>query len=65
MQSRDRGGERRGEQHGHPLGLALVPGAELLKPAANELLQRWPSSKRVNSSRAPNDDLTLIDRISF
>ena len=28
-------------------------GMELLKPAANDLLQRWPVSKRVNSSRAP------------
>jgi putative SOS response-associated peptidase YedK len=38
-------------------------GVELLKPAANDLLQRWPVSKRVNSSRAPADDATLIDRI--
>ena len=27
----------------------------------NELLQRWPVSKRVNSSKAPADDPTLID----
>jgi putative SOS response-associated peptidase YedK len=38
-------------------------GLELLKPAANDLLQRWPVSKRVNSSRAPADDATLIDRV--
>ena len=35
-------------------------GMELLKPAANDLLQRWPVSKRVNSSRAPAEDATLI-----
>jgi putative SOS response-associated peptidase YedK len=38
-------------------------GRDLLKPAANELLQRWPVSKRVNSSRAPADDQTLIDPV--
>ena len=38
-------------------------GKELLKPAGNDiLLQRWPVSKRVNSSKAPADDPTLIDR---
>jgi putative SOS response-associated peptidase YedK len=40
-------------------------GLELLKPTANDLLQRWPVSKRVNSSRAPDDDPTLIERISI
>jgi hypothetical protein len=25
-----------------------------------DILQRWPVSKRVNSSRAPDDDPTLI-----
>jgi putative SOS response-associated peptidase YedK len=39
-------------------------GLELLKPAPNDALQRWPVSQRVNSSRAPDDDQTLIDRIS-
>jgi hypothetical protein len=39
-------------------------GTELLKPAAENLLQRWPVSKRVNSSRAPDDDPTLIEEIS-
>jgi putative SOS response-associated peptidase YedK len=38
-------------------------GMELLKPAPNDVLQRWPVSKRVNSSRAPADDQTLIDPI--
>jgi hypothetical protein len=38
-------------------------GIELLKPAADDLLQRWPVSKRVNSSKAPADDPALIDKI--
>ena len=40
-------------------------GVELLKPAADDLLQRWPVSKRVNSSKAPAEDATLIDRIGI
>jgi putative SOS response-associated peptidase YedK len=42
--------------------LAGTAGTELLKPAANDYLQTWPVSRRVSSSRAPNDDPTLIDR---
>jgi putative SOS response-associated peptidase YedK len=38
-------------------------GTEILRPAANDYLQAWPVSKRVNSSRAPDDDPSLIDRI--
>ena len=38
-------------------------GVELLGPAPDDLLQRWPVSQRVNSSKAPVDDPTLIDRI--
>jgi putative SOS response-associated peptidase YedK len=38
-------------------------GTELLKPAAENVLQKWPVSKRVNSSRAPDDDATLIDKV--
>jgi hypothetical protein len=38
---------------------------ELLKPAAENLLQRWPVSKRVNSSRAPDDDPTLFDPFPY
>src|SRR5262249_2749198 len=38
-------------------------GLEILKPAANDFLTRWPVSKRVNSSRAADDDLTLIQRV--
>ncbi len=33
-------------------------GTELLKPAPDDYLQVWPVSRRVNSSRAPNDDPT-------
>jgi putative SOS response-associated peptidase YedK len=40
-------------------------GSELLKPAPHDLLQRWPVSKRVNSSRASDDDPTLIDKIEM
>ena len=40
-------------------------GTGLLKPAANDVLQRWPVSKRVNSSRAPDDDPTLIERVDL
>jgi putative SOS response-associated peptidase YedK len=38
-------------------------GIGLLKPAAENMLQRWPVSKRVNSSKAAADDPTLVDRI--
>jgi ATP-dependent DNA ligase len=31
--------------------------------AAHDVLQRWPVSKRVNSSRAPDDDPTLVEPI--
>jgi putative SOS response-associated peptidase YedK len=34
-----------------------------MKPAGEDVLQRWPVSKRVDSSRAPDDDATLIDAI--
>jgi putative SOS response-associated peptidase YedK len=36
--------------------------ASLMKPAGEEVLQKWPVSKRVNSSKAPDDDPTLIER---
>jgi putative SOS response-associated peptidase YedK len=38
-------------------------GVESLKPAPNDFLQKWPVSKRVNSSRADDDDPTLIEKI--
>jgi hypothetical protein len=31
--------------------------------AANDVLQRWPVSKRVNSSRTSDDDASLIEQI--
>jgi putative SOS response-associated peptidase YedK len=37
--------------------------AALLKPAGEDALQKWPVSKRVNSSRAPDDDPSLIERL--
>jgi putative SOS response-associated peptidase YedK len=45
----------------------LTDGAEteLLKPAANEVLQKWPVSPRVNSSRTSDEDATLIERIEL
>jgi hypothetical protein len=43
-------------EHGKP-----EDAAALMKPAAEEILQRWPVSRRVNSSEAPADDPTLID----
>jgi putative SOS response-associated peptidase YedK len=39
-------------------------GLEVLKPAANDVLQCWPVSRRVNSSRADDSDATLIDPVS-
>jgi putative SOS response-associated peptidase YedK len=40
-------------------------GMEYLKPAPNDYLQRWPVSKRVNSSKADADDPTLIDNVEL
>ena len=39
-------------------------GTELLKPAPDGCLQAWPVARRVNSSRAPGDDPTLIDQVA-
>jgi putative SOS response-associated peptidase YedK len=44
--------------------LAGTAGAELPKPAPNTYLQVWPVLSWVNSSRAPSDDPTLIDRVA-
>jgi putative SOS response-associated peptidase YedK len=38
-------------------------GAEYLMPTSNDYVQRWPVSKRVNSSKADADDPTLIEPI--
>jgi putative SOS response-associated peptidase YedK len=40
-------------------------GAGILKPVPNDFLQRWPVSKRVNSSKAAADDATLVDNIEL
>jgi putative SOS response-associated peptidase YedK len=37
--------------------------AGALKPAPSDYLQRWPVSKRINSSKADADDPTLIEPI--
>jgi putative SOS response-associated peptidase YedK len=39
--------------------------AELMRPAAENILQRRLVSKRVNSSRADENDATLIDALSL
>ena len=52
------------------LGCRLVPpspgatGLDILKPAANNVLQCWPVSRRVNSSRASDDDASLIEAVA-
>jgi putative SOS response-associated peptidase YedK len=38
-------------------------GPEMLAPAPNDYLQRWPVSKRVNSLKTDADDATLIDPV--
>jgi putative SOS response-associated peptidase YedK len=38
-------------------------GTEILNRAPELALQVWPVSRRVNSSRAPSDDPTLIEKI--
>lgn len=45
--------------------LRAEAGIELLKPAPKDLLRKWPVSKRVNSSRADDDDPTLIEKIEL
>lgn len=36
-------------------------GVELLKSASNDLLEKWPVSKRVSSSKADKEDATLAE----
>jgi len=38
---------------------------DMLAPAPEDMLRRWPVSKRVNSAKAPADDPALIDRIDL
>ena len=40
-------------------------GAGILEPAPNDYLQRWPVSKRVNSSKADADDAALIEKVAL
>jgi putative SOS response-associated peptidase YedK len=40
-------------------------GAEYLKPVPNDYLQRWPVSKRVNSSKTDADDATLTHKVEL
>jgi hypothetical protein len=37
--------------------------AALMRPAGEDVLQKWPVSNRVSSSHAPNDDPSLIERL--
>jgi putative SOS response-associated peptidase YedK len=39
--------------------------AALMKPADEDVLQKWPVSKRVNSSRASDEDATLIEPVGL
>jgi hypothetical protein len=55
-------GEAEQPQDGLSHGLSGETGLEVLKSAADELSQWWPMSKRVNGSRRPDNDPTLIDR---
>ena len=36
--------------------------AALMKPAGEDVLQKWPVSQRVNSSKADKDDAGFIER---
>ena len=38
-------------------------GVDELKPIENDYLQRWPVSKRINSSKADSNDPTLIEEV--
>jgi putative SOS response-associated peptidase YedK len=45
--------------------LENVAGLEILTPTAEGVLQRWPVSKRVNSSKADTNDATLIGPVKL
>jgi putative SOS response-associated peptidase YedK len=38
--------------------------AALMKPVSEDVLLKWPVSKRVNSSRASDDDSSLIEKVT-
>ena len=41
----------------------VTEATKLMRPAAEKVLQKWPVSKRVNSSRTSDEDSTLIDAV--
>jgi putative SOS response-associated peptidase YedK len=41
----------------------LRDAAALMMPAGEKVLQKWPVSKRVNSSRTSDHDATLVDAV--
>jgi putative SOS response-associated peptidase YedK len=41
----------------------VMDAAALMKPANEDVLQKWPVSQRVNSSKADKDDGTLIEKL--
>jgi putative SOS response-associated peptidase YedK len=45
--------------------LSGIAGTEILNRAPELMLQVWPVSRRVNSSRAPSDDPTLIEEVDL
>jgi putative SOS response-associated peptidase YedK len=44
--------------------LTGAAGLDILKPAANDVLQCWPVSHRVSSSHARDDDVSLIEPVA-
>lgn len=44
--------------------LSAKAGTEVIKPAPEDVLQMWPVSMRVNSSRADDADATLIEKVA-
>jgi putative SOS response-associated peptidase YedK len=40
-----------------------IKDAALMKSASEDILEKWPVSKRVNSSRTSDEDPTLIEKI--
>lgn len=49
------------ERQDHDAWLTGKDGAELLRPAPNDLLRMWPVSQRVNASGRGDDDPSLIE----
>lgn len=51
------------EKHQWDAWLSGDAGTEILRPANDDVLQRAPVSKRINSSRTPGDDPSLIEPV--